>query len=104
MNHNWKIYDLKYVIADGMVTKATYACESSEGNVSTRHIGDMHLTTGSASDSDFINYENLTEGDVLSWVTGSIDTAAIETENSASIAQNIVRQAAVTEKTGTPWE
>ena len=30
MNHVWKIYDLKRVIADGIVTKVTYACESNK--------------------------------------------------------------------------
>lgn len=104
MDHNWKIYDLKYVIADGMVTKATYACESSEGNHSTRYIDDIQLTTGSISDPGFINYENLIQDNVLGWVTGSIDAAAIELENSASIAKTVERQAVVTEKTGTPWQ
>lgn len=104
MDHNWKIYDLKYVIADGMVTQATYACESNENNASTRYIGDVQLTTGSISDPGFIEYGSLTQDNVLGWVTGSIDVAAIELENSASIAKTVERQAAVTEKTGTPWQ
>ena len=32
MEHNWKIYDLKRVISDGMVIQATYACESNKDN------------------------------------------------------------------------
>jgi len=103
MDHVWKIYDLKRVISDGMVTQATYACESQENNSSTRYIGDIELTTGSISDPGFVTYDDLTQDDVLGWVTGSIDTASIETENSASIALDITTQLAITESNGTPW-
>lgn len=103
MQHTWKIYDLKRVIADGMVTEATYACESNYSGSSTRSIGDMTFTTGSSDDSDFVSFDALTQDIVLGWVTGSIDTASIETSNSASIAERIVAQAAVTERNGTPW-
>lgn len=104
MNHIWKIYDLKSVIADGMVTEVTYACESNLDGLGTRQIGDISLTTGSASDSDFVSYANLTEAEILGWVTGSIDTTSIETSNSSSIARNKTAQDAVTTKSGTPWQ
>ena len=103
MEHNWKIYDLKRVIADGMVVQATYACESKENNASTRYIGDIELTTGSISDPDFVTYNDLTQDNVLGWVTGSIDTASIETENSASIARQMVQRSKITKREGTPW-
>jgi len=103
MDHIWKIYDLKRVIANGMVTQATYACESKEDNSSTRNIGDIELTTGSISDPGFVTYDNLTQDNVLGWITGSIDTASIETENSASIARNITQRLKITKKNGTPW-
>jgi hypothetical protein len=102
MNHVWKIYDLKRVIADGIVTKITYACESSEDNSSTRKIGDIELT-GSVDDAGFIAFEDLTEEIVLGWATSSIDTSIFETENSASIAQQVIQRAAITTKSGTPW-
>ena len=103
MDHIWKIYDLESIIADGMVTSVTYACESNLDGIGTREIGDISLTTGSASDSDFIPYTDLTEAGVLGWITGSIDTTAIETSNSASIARDKTALDAVTTKTGTPW-
>ncbi len=103
MNHIWKIYDLKSVIADGMVTDVTYACESNLDGIGTRSIGGLSLTTGSISDSDFVVYADLTEAGVLGWITGSIDTTAIETSNSASIAKDKTALAAVTTKIGTPW-
>ena len=103
MEHNWKIYDLKRVISDGMVIQATYACESNKDNSSTRYIGDIDLTTGSISDPDFVAYNDLTRDNVLGWITGSIDITAIETENSASIARNILQRSKITKRTGTPW-
>tara|TARA_Y100000389_G_scaffold58694_1_gene54676 strand:- start:2762 stop:3073 length:312 start_codon:yes stop_codon:yes gene_type:complete len=103
MDHVWKIYDLKRIIADGMVIQATYACESKENNASTRYVGDIELTTGSISDPGFITYDNLTQDNVLGWVAGSIDTASIETENSASIAKNILQRSKITKRNGTPW-
>lgn len=102
MQHTWKIYDLKRVIADGVVTDITYACESELSGSSTRKIGNLTVT-GSADDVDFVAYEDLTQDIVLGWVTGSIDTASIETSNSASIASTIVTRAAITESNGTPW-
>lgn len=102
MNHTWKIYDLKRVIADGVVTDVTYACESQLSGSSTRKIGELEVV-GSVDDEDFIEYNDLTEDIVLGWVTGSIDTASIETSNSASIAATLVARAAITESNGTPW-
>lgn len=103
MNHTWKIYNLKRIIADGMVTEATYGCESEYSGSGTRSIGDITLTTGSASDDNFINFEDLTQDNVLGWITGSVDTASIETSNSASIAETIIKKATRTKTSGTPW-
>jgi hypothetical protein len=38
------------------------------------------------------------------WVTNNVDTASVETLNSASIAQQIEAQAAITEVQGVPWD
>ena len=67
-----------------------------------RRIGDLEVS-GSASDPDFIEYENLTEDIVLAWVTGSVNTSSIETENSSSVAEQVAAKAAITTGTGTPW-
>ena len=102
MNHTWKIYDLKRVIADGVVTNITYACESQLSGSSSRKIGDLSVV-GSTDDADFIAYEDLTQDDVLGWVDSNVDKTVFETENSASIAATIVARAAITESNGTPW-
>ena len=102
MTHTWKIYDLRRTIADGVVTEVTYACETNFSGSETRKIGNLTIT-GSTEDANFIPYEDLTESTVLGWVTSSIDTAAVETLCSSSIAETIAFQAAITEATGKPW-
>lgn len=103
MTHNWKIYDLKRTISDNVVTEITYACESQLSGSNSRKIGELEIS-GSASDPDFIPFNDLTQDTVLGWVTGSIDTSVFETSNSSSIAQQIVAKEAITEVQGTPWE
>jgi hypothetical protein len=102
MEHTWKIYNLKRTTSDGVVNEVTYACESKHENTGTRQIGELTVV-GSASDPGFIAYESLTEADVLGWLDGNVDKTSIETANSASIAERIVAQAAITESKGTPW-
>ena len=102
MTHNWKIYNLKRTIADNVVTEVTYACESEFSGSSTRKIGKLTVE-GSADDPGFINYDNLTEADVLGWVSNNVDKTSIETENSSSIVEIKARQAARTTTNGTPW-
>ena len=102
MEHIWKIYNLKRNLSDGLVTEVTYGCESNYSGSGVRRIGDLEVS-GSASDPGFIEYENLTEEIILTWVTGSIDTSSIETENSSSVAEQVARKAAITTGNGTPW-
>jgi hypothetical protein len=66
-----------------------------------------NAATGSVSDPNFISYENLTENVVFGWITGSIDTASIELQNSGSIASRINEylelEAQKTASQGLPW-
>ena len=102
MKHIWKIYNLKRITSDGLVTKVTYACESSYDNISTRQIGELTLE-GSISEPGFIPYEDLTQDEVLGWVNANVDESAIQTANSASISVQIIARAAITSSNGTPW-
>lgn len=103
MTHTWKIYNLERTITDGVVNKVTYACETSNDQFSNRAIDSINIT-GSTSDEGFILYENLVEGDILAWVTSSIDTSIFETQNSSSIATMVSASAARTKAEGLPWE
>tara|TARA_Y100000385_G_C13045726_1_gene617385 strand:- start:204 stop:521 length:318 start_codon:yes stop_codon:yes gene_type:complete len=103
MTHTWKIYDLKRVISNGLVTEITYACESEYSGSNSRKIGEL-IVVGSVDDEDFVPYEDLTQADVLEWVDSNIDKTVFETENSASIASSIVALTAITKSNGTPWQ
>lgn len=102
MKHEWKIYDLKRTIVDGVVNLITYACESEHNNFSTRYIGKLEVV-GNHSRPDFIPFDDLTHQIVLNWVTGSISVYDIESANSASIAHSISASGAITEEEGVPW-
>lgn len=102
MIHNWKIYNLKRTISDGVVFEVTYGCESSHEDTFIRKINDFNIS-GSISDDNFITYDNLTETDVLGWVDSNVDKSSIETANSASIAEDIIAKAAITDVEGIPW-
>lgn len=104
MKYDWIVYDLERMISDGMVYRVVYGCEASHDGHDERSIHSLNLTTGSASDSDFIDYNNLTPDIVLGWITGSIDQSVIETSLSSSIANNIVKVSQITSSIGTPWD
>lgn len=107
MKHTWKIYELNRNITDGVVNKVKFACISyiSSGSkyYSKRKVGDIEIS-GSSTDENFVPYENLTEDDVLAWVTSSIDYTSYETWNSASLASTLLEISNVTETTGKPWD
>lgn len=103
MNHIWEIHNLKRNLSDGVVTTASYYCRTELLDESVRSVGQYNLSTLDPSDPNFISYDNLTEATVLSWVTGSLDTAAIYSKHSSSIAEKIVTKNAITEGDGTPW-
>lgn len=102
MTHTWKIYDLKRTISEGIVTEVTYALQTEFSGSNARSISTTQIT-GSIDDPDFIPFNDLTEGVVLSWITGSIDVTSLETSNSGSIAKRIARKAARTTTNGIPW-
>lgn len=102
MTHTWKIYDLKRTIIDGVITEITYACESNHNEVNTRTIGEVTIE-GSASDADFINFDDLTQDDVLGWLDSIISKPTIETLNATTLNNRIAEQSAITESNGTPW-
>ena len=103
MNHTWKIHNLKRINGSGLVTEISYACESELSGSQSRRVGTIYIT-GSESDPNFIQFNDLTEGDILGWVTSSIDTSAVEAMTSASIAKDLSILDSDLEIEGTPWE
>ncbi len=104
MQHKWRIIDLTRNLNDGLITTASYQCKSRvDGRFAVIEKNDFHLGSKSPDDPDFIEYNNLTEDTILSWVTGSIDVNTIQTNNSASLALLIAEHDSRTEDTGLPW-
>jgi len=104
MQHKWRIIDLTRNLNDGLITTASYQCKSRvDGRFAVIEKNDFHLDSKSPDDPDFIEYNNLTEDTILSWVTGSIDVNTIQTNNSASLALLIAEHDSRTEDTGLPW-
>mgnify|MGYP003636740577 FL=1 len=103
MEYFWEIIKLERNLADGMVTSASYVCTAMAENNVNNASDDIAFTLGASSDSDFINYTDLTKEVVLGWVTGSIDTGSIQTSLSSSLAISIATDKLKTVATGTPW-
>lgn len=103
MQHTWSILNLERNLSDGLVTTASYTCNTTCSGSMKRMVGDCPLPTKSPSDPNFVPYSDLTEEMVLTWVTGSIDYLAIETSNSASVAEQINYEQSKTTDDGVPW-
>ena len=113
MNSIWTIQNLKRINASGMVVEVDYRCETLY-NMAGRKFpiaattnGTVLLATGSIDDDNYISYTDLEEPTVFGWITGSIDTASIELQNSASCAESVNYQiafdAAQVVGEGIPW-
>jgi hypothetical protein len=103
MTHTWQITNLKRNLNDGVVTTASYFCSTTYGKETERTSGEYYLADKDPSDADFISYENLSEEGVLSWVTGSLDTASIYSKHSSSIADKINYWNSLSTGEGIPW-
>jgi len=105
MEHIWKVIDLSRTVGDNVVTKILFSLESSVGTDPVfydRKLGEVEIS-GSVSDPNFINYEDLTEETVIGWAKNSIDAGAWEAELSASLAGGVREYIAPTHTSGLPW-
>jgi hypothetical protein len=105
MTTDWKIFDTKYQITDGLITKVTYGCIVQLENFIDRTIGELDLT-GNPSSPGFIPYSLLTEQVIIDWVKtllGSQQVEGIETSLQDNITALKAEKDAETEKSGLPW-
>ena len=102
MEHIWSITSLERNLNDGMVDKVFYNLRTTYNSHSIEFTDEIILTTGSASDGSFINYEDLTESVVLNWVKNSLDVNTLETNNSSSLNSLIIDWGNIKEQ-GIPW-
>ena len=89
MEHTWSIDNLERNQNNGMVDKVFYSLRTVHNSHAIEFNDEIILTTGSISDSGFINYEDLNESIVLSWITGSLDVDTLKATNSSSLLNTI---------------
>lgn len=85
MEFNWNIEDITRISQDGLIYKIEYSYEAYTSGSSVIKRGEVNIT-GSSSDSNFIEFNTLSQDTVLSWITGSIPVQEWETELSSSLS------------------
>ena len=94
---NFTIAELERNTDDGVVVAHWRVNKASGENVASAY-GTCSFTPDTTADG-YIDYTNLTETDVISWVQDQLDTESLESSLDASLAE----QASPTILTGTPW-
>jgi hypothetical protein len=102
MEHTFKITNLNRVIESGLVNKVKFRLETTHEGFQSEFPSAAKVS-GSVTDENFIEYDNLTEEIILGWITGSLPVASMKHYNSSSIAEQMSSYVAPTEDTGTPW-
>ena len=95
MQTTWKITQLERQADDGLVTVAHYDVVAVDGEYSARTYGTVSMERGET----FIDFDRLTEADVISWVKAKLDPAAVE----QSLAAQIDAQKNPPIIQGVPW-
>jgi hypothetical protein len=96
---NWTVAQLERELSDGGVIVAHWRCNASDGDYSASSYGTCGFTPDAAA-PDFVDYDSLTEADVLGWVwADGVDKDATEAALQAKIDadKNPVTAA------GVPW-
>jgi hypothetical protein len=91
----WSITQLNRELLDGLVTTAHWRCEAVDGDQSANTYGSVGFERGDT----FVNYDKLTQEQVLGWVKTKLNVSEIETGLQSHINQvkNPVNA------TGIPW-
>tara|TARA_B100000900_G_C20531214_1_gene696407 strand:+ start:464 stop:760 length:297 start_codon:yes stop_codon:yes gene_type:complete len=98
MEYKWYIGNLITNSSDGVVYEVEYLFETAFSGSAGKKWGTVKIS-GSASDSGFIAYNDLTHDNVLGFITGSFDIAALQSEVSSSLNKLLTSQSI----DGTPW-
>lgn len=103
---NWTIANLERNTDDGGVTVAHWRVTETEvvgeGDDAVTYSASSYGTVGFTPDADadgFINFDSLTEADVLGWVYAEVDQA----ETEAALAADIAGQKTPATTDGVPW-
>jgi hypothetical protein len=94
-----KIVQLERVSSTGAVVKAHWMAKQVDGKYYGEAQGVVDLDPKDQSDPSFINFNDLTEAQVVSWVMGKINVSAVD----ADLQEQIDKQKAIIVATGLPW-
>ena len=94
----WTIAQLERNTSDDGVVIAHWRVSKTDGANTVSSYGTEGFTPD-ASEAGFVPFADLTEADVISWVTTALDTTAIE----ASLDAQLVELATPTTAAGVPW-
>ena len=95
---NWTIAQLERNTSDDGVVIAHWHVSKTDGANTVSAYGTEGFTPD-ASAAGFVPFADLTEADVISWVTTALDTTAIE----ANLDAQLVELATPTTAAGVPW-
>jgi len=111
MSFTWKVAALDYAVSqDGLsnvVTTVHWTCSKEDENGNSGYAYGTHGLP-EPDPSNFVEWDNLDEFTVLSWMTADMTSTADEGEDpvaavEASVDAQIAEQAAPTTGTGVPW-
>ena len=111
MSHTWKVTALDYAVSqDGLsnvVTTVHWTCSKEDENGNSGSAYGSHGLPA-PDPSNFVEWDNLDEFTVLSWMTADMTSTADEGEDpvaavEASVDAQIAEQANPTNGTGVPW-
>lgn len=95
MQTTWKIEQMERRSTDDLVTVVHYRVEAVDGEFSASTYGTVSLEAGET----FIEFDKLTQRDVISWVQHALDKNTVE----ASLASQIESQKTPQILQGMPW-
>ena len=111
MSFTWKVAALDYAVSqDGLsnvVTTVHWRCSKEDENGNSGSVYGTH-SLPAPDPSNFVEWDNLDEFTVLSWMTADMTSTANEGEDpvaavEASVDAQIAEQANPTNGTGVPW-
>ena len=111
MSHTWKVAALDYAVSqDGLsnvVTTVHWTCSKEDENGNSGYAYGTH-SLPEPDPSNFVEWDNLDEFTVLSWMTSDMVAKADEGEDpamavEASVDAQIAEKANPTHGSGVPW-
>ena len=92
----WSIAQLNRELSDGLVTTAHWRCTAVDGDHSASNYGSIGFERGDT----FVDYDKLTEEEVLGWVKDKLENAS---EIEAGLQSHIDGLKNPVTATGVPW-